>query len=130
MENPVNENGTGLVLPIAKAYSHLLVAFLIVRNEWSAETITTRQEINDAIRHLDGLQWPEGALTNETVLQIDMWRTNMSEIHQWISTEAREAYPENAIEQLRNAVTACIAILNRLDLELTGTAAAVPGELP
>lgn len=126
----MNQNGTGLVLPIAKAYTHLAIAFLIVRNDWSAEVQTTRQEINDSIAHLDGLQWPEGALTQDTVDQIDSWRMEMTAIQRWMTTETTDGYPENAVDQIRSAVSACLAILNRLDLELTGTAAATVGTNP
>ncbi len=116
------DEGTGLVLPIAKALTHVMTVYTAITREWPLSAEDAVAELEDAANHLRGLNIPHGLITTPTAEAIQGW---IGEIQTRASSPQLEG--ENptltetiSIDELKLAATDTWQLLTQIDRELTG----------
>lgn len=118
------EHGTGLVLPLAKGVSHLMLVYNAAHREWPMTVAEAAAEISEATEHFGEMQWPEGLMTDDTAHMLGDWRRRVIEV----STQLRSAVRENAEqtivefgdETIRQLAREAWTVLTLTDREITG----------
>lgn len=129
------EQGTGMILPIAKALTHVMTVYTAITREWPLSTGDALAELSDASAHLTDAVFPYDLMTEATAKAIDGWIGQLNAEAVRPTTDATEETPlADAIneEQLKKLATDTWQLLTILDRELTGltTNQADPGLLP
>lgn len=128
------EQGTGLVLPIAKAMSHVMTVYTAIAREWPLSARDAAAELEDAAEHLRSLHVPRGLMTSAAEQAVDGWIGELSTQTGAIRiTDEDAALTETLdVEQLKQLATDTWQLITQLDRELTGLNPnqADPGQLP
>lgn len=131
---PTSELGTGLVLPIAKALTHLMAVHTAIDREWPLSASDAIAEIQDARDHIRAANVPEHLMTAEAVTTLAGWRAILED-RITTSPAASEDTPLAdviSIAQLHDLAASTWQLLSLLDRELTGLSptGTDPGRLP
>lgn len=124
--------GSGLVLTVAKIMAHLQALYNAVAYEWPMTGAAAQAELQDALRHTEPnrLIIPEW-LTAPTRNALEEWINNIHGLQRRLADLEPESQLHEASEKdtLRDEITSAWNILAELDYELTGIRA-VAGDVP
>ena len=130
------ETGRGLLVPIAKALSHLMLMHSAIRREWPLSGDSARTEIAEAVRHLSDMVVPSDLISEELQLELTNWTTELSGsstvLAAEVVTDPDAPLSEARVDTLRQLISNTWRLLALIDLELTGLRPADvdPGTLP
>ena len=76
--NPTTDDGTGFLVPIVKAMSHLHIVTVATGYEWPINAEVARGNLDHAIAHLDGMADTEQIISKPLVKHIKDWRNQLT----------------------------------------------------
>lgn len=129
------EQGTGLILPIVKALTHIMAVHNAITHEWPMTTEDALAEIDDASRHMTTLMIPSELMTAESADEIERWisllQASLIELRGDVVADQNisDSHHTEVIKLLAKQTWQLITVLER---ELTGLRPADtdPGRLP
>lgn len=128
------EQGSGLILPIAKALAHITSVYTAIVRDWPMSIADASAELDDALVHFQNAKVPHGLMTAEATSAIDIWREVLQErIHTLQDSMDLDAQVQTLdTEPLKQLSQDTWQLLVNLDLELTGLEPrdVDPGNLP
>ena len=127
------DNGTGLILPITKALTHVMSVYTAIAREWPMTAADAQAELEEAKNHLAAATIPEELMTRATVIVINDWKNNLNAAANAIDIATEQPLAEAvSTEQLKSLATDTWQLICQLELELTGlTVGQVdPGRMP
>jgi len=129
------DQGSGLLLPAMKAYSHIMTVYNAISREWPMATTDAMAELGDAADHLRTIKLPVGLMTQPTEDAVVNWIAEITgQIEGLEPPENDEAPLAEAIsaDDLKRMATQSWQLATQLDRELTGLNPndTDPGQLP
>jgi hypothetical protein len=129
------DQGTGLILPISKALTHIMSIYTATTREWPMTVADATAELDAASGHLRDAVIPAELMTDESVTAINGWIAHLNEqlnaVRNNTNHEAQLAEALN-IDELKQIASNTWQLLTNLDRELTGLEPnnTDPGRLP
>lgn len=114
--------GTGLVLPIAKALTHIMAVYNAITREWPMTIADAAAELGEATRHMQNATLPWELMTDATASDIAAWQNSISSNSRQLSgmIAQEEQLSELGTDSLKELARNAWQILALLDRELTG----------
>lgn len=116
------ENGTGLVLPAAKALAHVMLVHEAIGRGWAITTGDAVLDLEDAYNHIVDATIPDGLMTAEAAGAYHHWAeelTGQLEALRQANDETPVAEAIN-VDDLKQLAKNAWQLMTVLDRELTG----------
>ena len=128
--------GTGLVLPIAKALTHIMTIYTALTREWPLSATDAIAELEEAMGHMRNAHIPFDIMTEDASTAVSGWQdalhARLTTLRTALGAEDTLTAESPQVDDLKMLATDAWQLLTHLDRELTGldASSADPGNLP
>ena len=128
------DQGTGLILPVAKALTHVMIVHSAITRDWPLAPGDAVAELQDALTHMESATLPQQLMTDDAYDTITHWRDQIRVAINANTTITDETPLNEAVDVdvIREIARQSWQMLTAMDREFTGLtpAQAEPGRLP